>query len=370
MNGLMRAALWVLLALGSDALAAPAEPPPGLETFVDRAAAAIIASGESAGLSVGVAKGGETWLAKGYGHANLEWEIPAGPSTVYRIGSITKQFTAAAILLLVEDGKLSLDDPLTNILPDYPETGKAVRVRHLLDHTSGIKSLTSFPIHRQQMHLRLSRDDIIARFKDVPLGFDPGSRFLYNNSGYYLLGVVIEKVSGKPYDEFLAERLLEPLGLTQTFYDRHRTIIPNRAAGYGRGWGGKGELRNAPYLDMGQPFAAGSLASSVTDLLKWQHALLSGELLGEESWSTMTTRGTLSNGGRTNYGFGVFLSTLGKEPMIRHGGGINGFRGELACFPDRGITVVVLTNTEGAAPQRLLARIGRQLIKPRPAPTE
>ncbi len=339
---------------------AQAEPPDDLEAFVDSVAEAVIESGESVGLSVGIAKGDEPWLAKGYGLANLELKAPATAKSVYRIGSITKQFTAAAVLLLVEDGRLSLDDPLTRFLPDYPTQGHEVTVRQLLQHTSGIKSFTSLPSYRRDLHQPVTHEDIIKRFKDEPFDFPPGEKFSYCNSGYYLLGVIVEKASGQTYEEFLKERILLPLELKTTVYDRHGLIIPNRAAGYGKAWGGG--FRNADYVNMGQPFAAGALASTVEDLIRWQQGLATHKLLKPASWESMTTRGKLNDGKTSTYGLGVFLRKLDDRQTIRHGGGIKGFRSDLAFFPDTSITIAVLTNSEGAHPERITDRIARHIF--------
>ena len=338
-----------------------AEPPDDLEEFVDSVAGAVIESGESVGLSVGIAKGDERWFAKGYGLANLELKAPATAKSVYRIGSITKQFTAAAVLLLVEDGKLSLDDPLTRFLPDYPTQGHEVTVRQLLQHTSGIKSFTNLPSYRHDLHHAVTHEDIIGRFQDEPFDFPPGDKFSYCNSGYYLLGVLVEKASGQTYEEFLKERILTTLELDNTVYDRHGPIIPNRAAGYGKAWGGG--FRNADYVNMRQPFAAGALASTVEDLIRWQRGLENHELLKPASWKAMTTRGKLNDGKTSPYGFGVFLRKLDDQTAIRHGGGINGFRSDLAFFPDTNITIAVLTNTEGASPEKTTDRIARHIFQ-------
>jgi len=340
---------------------AQASPPEGLEKFVDSVAQAVIESGESVGLSIGIAKGDERWLAKGYGLANLEHKAPATAASVYRIGSITKQFTAAAVLLLVEDDKLSLDDPLTRFLPEYPMQGHEVTVRQLLQHTSGIMSFTSLPSHRSKLHQPVTHEDIIGRFKDEPFDFPPGEKFSYCNSGYYLLGIIIEKASGQTFEEFLKERIFSVLRIEATFYDRHGLIIPNRAAGYGKAWGGG--FRNAAYVNMRQPFAAGALASTVEDLIRWQRGLVNHELLKPASWKAMTTPGKLNNGKTSSYGLGVFLRELDDQPAIRHGGGIIGFRSDLAYLPDTDITIAVLTNTEGARPQRITDRIAQYLFQ-------
>ncbi len=360
-NGTKRRIVSAICFLSFAVISLRAATDAALKAFVDSIANEVVESGETVGVSIGIGKDDEPLLLKGYGHSNLELKVPATAESVYRIGSITKQFTAAAILLLAEDGKHSLDDPMTRFLPDYPMQGHAVTVRQLLNHTSGIKSFTSLPSYRKEMHLPVTHDDIINRFKNEPFDFAPGEKFSYCNSGYYLLGVIVEKVSGKPYEEFLKGRIFRALKLDSTVYDRHALVIPNRAAGYGKTRGGKG-FRNAAYLDMGQPFAAGSLASTVGDLLRWQHGLADLKLLRADSWNAMKTRGKLNNEKETGYGLGVFLGNVEGQPVIRHGGGINGFRSELVYLPKELVTIAVLTNTEGARPDRIANRLARHFL--------
>jgi D-alanyl-D-alanine carboxypeptidase len=330
-----------------------------LEEVVDSIANEAVESGSTPGLTVGVAHGDEILLAKGYGLADVELSVPASEKTVYRIGSITKQFTAAAILLLAEDDDLALDDPITDLLPDYPTEGAAITVRHLLNHTSGIKSFTNMPSYRKEMRRDVSHEEIIDRFKDVPPNFAPGEKFRYCNSGYYLLGVILEKASGKSYADFLQERLFQPLSLESTYYDTQARIIPNRARGYSRI--GK-EFRNAAYVSMTQPFSAGALASTVEDLIAWQRGLAGGKLIAADSYQSMTIPGKLNDGRHTNYGLGLFLRRFDGHTALRHGGGIKGFRSDLAYFPEIDHTIVVLANCESARPEKLSDRIAKHLF--------
>jgi len=336
-----------------------AAPPANLEEVVDSIATDAIKSGSTVGLSIAIAKGADIVLAKGYGLADFESEVPATAETVYRIGSITKQFTAAAILLLMEEEKIGIDDPLTKFLSDYPTQGRTVTIRHLLQHTSGIKSFTDLPSYRKQMRLDVSHDDILNRFKDEPFHFAPGENYRYCNSGYYLLGVILEQVAERSFEEFLQQRIFSPLQLKRTFYDRHARIIPHRARGYSR-WGG--ELSNARYLSMTQPFAAGALASTVGDLVRWQRALLSNELLTASSYKLMTTAGTLTNGTSIDYGLGTFLRKQGDHATVGHGGGINEFRSELVYYPENDYTIVVLANSGNAQPAQITKGIAGQLF--------
>ncbi|NQT11507.1 MAG: beta-lactamase family protein [Planctomycetes bacterium] len=349
--------VWVVLA--SVLVGARAEATETLEEIVDSIAGEVVESGSTPGLSVGIARGDEVLLAKGYGLADVELSASASEKTVYRIGSITKQFTAAAILLLAEDGDLALDDPIARFLPNYPTQGKTITVRHLLSHTSGIKSFTNMPSYRREMRNDVSHEEIIDRFKDAPPNFAPGEKFRYCNSGYYLLGVILEKASGQSYADFLGERLFRPLALENTCYDRHARIIANRASGYSRSREG---FRNAPYVSMTQPFSAGALVSTVEDLIAWQRALIGGKLLSADSYQSMTSPATLNDGRHAPYGLGVFTGEFDGHTVVRHGGGIKGFRSELAYLPEIDHTIVVLANGESAQPEKLSRRIAKHLF--------
>ncbi len=300
-----------------------------------------VESDDFIGLSVGVARGDDVVFLQGFGTADLENDVPVTPDGVFRIGSITKMFTAVAILRLVEQGKLSLDDPLTKFLPDYPPPGDKITVRHLLQHTSGIVSFTNLPDHRSQMRNDLKHDAVLARIKDLPFQFQPGTRYQYCNSGYYLLGMIVETVTGAKFEDHLGETIFEPLGLDATHYDRNGKIIPNRVSGYAA-WGKR--IFNAPYVSMSQPFAAGALASTAGDLIHWQRALVNHQVLSPESFTTLTTRATLTSGKEVSYGMGCFVEKRGDRTIIRHGGAIPGFVSELAYFVDQDLTVVILSN--------------------------
>ncbi|MCH9726758.1 MAG: beta-lactamase family protein [Planctomycetes bacterium] len=334
--------------------------PADLETVVDTIAKKSIEKQSAVGLSIGMALGDQIVLAKGYGTADLELEVPATEQMVYRIGSITKQFTAAAILLLAEEGKLKLDDPLTMYLPDYPTQSKVVTLRQLLQHTSGIINFTSLPTHRRLLAQNVTHADILNRFKDKPFNFEPGTKFQYCNSGYYLLGMVIENISELSYEEFIQKRIFNPLKMNTTYYDKASRIIPHRASGYSR-WGDK--FRNAGYVNMKQPFAAGAMASTVSDLILWQRGLVNNSLLRPDSYKLMTTPGKLSNGKFTSYGLGAFLRKINNKQTIGHGGGIIGFQSDLIYYPELDCTIVVLANCENTNPARISRQIATYLIK-------
>src|SRR5690348_4828479 len=227
------------LATSAGAQDARAQATRALVRYVDSVATAAVAEHRTAGVSVAVVKNGRTILSKGYGFADLENDVPATPETVYRIGSVTKQFTAAAIMRLMEQGKLSLDDTLQKFLPNFPTQGNRVTVRHLLNHTSGIKSYTSLgPKWARVMRIDLATDSLVALFANEPFDFKPGDAWLYDNSGYFLLGMIIEKVSGKPYGKYLKDEIFTPLGLKSTIYCDQAPLIKHRAQGYATQPGG------------------------------------------------------------------------------------------------------------------------------------
>lgn len=327
-----------------------ADDPTSLEAAVDAIAGAPIENGKAVGLAVGVAKGGEILLAKGYGLADIENGLPVTADSVFRIGSITKMFTAAAVLQLAEEGKLDLDDPLVRHVPGYPDPGKRITLRHLLQHTSGIFSFTDLPDHRAQMGVVRTHQEILARFRDEPLHFDPGEKFRYCNSGYYLLGMVIESASGTDYEAYLEERIFAPLALGSTFYDRHARIIPHRARGYAT-WGDK--TVNAPFVSMTQPFAAGALASTVGDLVRFQRGLVNHGILSAGSFDAMTTPGRSNDGKPIPYGLGCFVGKRNGLTLVRHGGAIAGFTSELVHAREPDLTVIVLSNSNGGNPRKL-----------------
>ena len=331
-----------------------------LATAIDSIVQSALKEGPVAGISVEVIKGGTVITARGYGSADLENGVPATPQTVYRIGSITKQFTAAAILQLVEQGKIRLDDEITRFLPDYPVQSHHVLIRHLLNHTSGIKSYTGLgPKWQTVMRLDLSHDSLVGLFKNETFDFAPGEQWKYDNSGYYLLGMIVEMASGQTYPDYLREHVFKAAGLESTYYCDAAPIIKHRAQGYevhGH------QFANAAFLSMTQPYAAGSLCSTVGDLVKWQQALEGGEVVGRESYRLMTTPDTLNNGTRLEYGFGLGVGDLGGHRVIEHGGGINGFLTHLARYPADSLTVVVLSNTEAGNPEAVAKQIARRVL--------
>ena len=357
----------VLLAGALAATTAGAQDTRALVRYVDSVATAAVAEHRTAGVSIAVVRSGRPVLAKGYGFADLENDVPATPETVYRIGSITKQFTSAAIMRLVEQGKLSLDDTLQKFLPSVPSQGNRVTVRHLLNHTSGIRSYTSLgPKWQRVMRLDLAPDSMVALFAGEPFDFAPGSAYRYNNSGYFLLGVIIERLSGKPYGQHLQDEFFTPLGLRNTVYCDQAPLIKRRAQGYTPRPGG--QFVNAEPLSMTQPYAAGSLCSTVTDLATWALALSSGKVVSPASYALMTTPGTLNDGKPITYGFGLGTGVLGGHRQVSHNGGINGFVSELHHYPDDSLVTVVLTNTGSLTAVELERLVARRALGIRDLP--
>ena len=292
-----------------------------------------------------VAKGGDIVYIGAVGMADLELKVPLAPDMVFEIGSITKQFTAAAIMLLVEEGKLAVSDPMTKHLPSYPSYGQGITIEHLLTHTSGIVSYTGIPGY---MATRVRNDvtvqQLIDVFKDLPVEFAPGERYAYNNSGYILLGAIVEAASGTRYEDFVRKRIFEPLGMKTAYYGCATCIIPRRASGYD---GGPNGFMNQRYLSFTQPYAAGSLMMSVSDLHRWSRALFSGKVVSPASLKQMTTPYVLKSGEPTTYGYGLTIGTLRGRRAIRHGGGIFGFSTDALYLPDQDVFVAVFSNAAG-----------------------
>jgi CubicO group peptidase (beta-lactamase class C family) len=298
--------------------------------------------------SVLVARGDEVLLSRGYGSANLEWNIPNSPSTKFRLGSVTKQFTAASILLLEERGKLKTDDPVKRFMPDAPAAWDKITIFHLLTHTSGIPNFTSFPDYRSQEPFAATPETLVARFRDKPLDFQPGEKWSYSNSGYVLLGYLLEKASGESYEKFLQENIFGPLGMKDSGYDSNSAIIPRRAAGYAPGKKGP---ENAGFIHMSIPFSAGALYSTTEDLLRWEQGLFGGKLLSAASLAKMTTPF------KEDYACGVAVHTVSGHKVIDHGGGIEGFHTFLAYYPEDKLTVVSLANLGEDEPQQIATRL-------------
>jgi CubicO group peptidase (beta-lactamase class C family) len=358
-----RTTLWRLglaIALTAICLSSQAAPvPDGAIAQIDKIAAEGIDQKKVASHAVAVVKDGGLVLARGYGFADLENDVPATAETVYRLGSITKQFTALAIMQLAEQGKLSVDDELAKFLPDYPTQGHKVTVHHLLNHTSGIKCYTNKPDFRKRTRLDFTHDELLATFKDEPFDFEPGAKWAYSNSGYYLLGMVIEKASGKSYEKYVEDHIFRPLGMSATRYGHTQPLVRHRAMGYRvRG----GQLVNDDPLSMTAPFAAGALVSNVLDLVKWHEALEGNMLLKSASYEAMYRKTRLTSGTERPYGYGWQLGEMAGHPKQFHGGGINGFSTMIARYPQDRLCVIVLSNTAGANTGAVESRIAKVLL--------
>jgi D-alanyl-D-alanine carboxypeptidase len=271
---------------------------------------------------------------------------------VFRVGSVTKEFTSACVLKLAEEGRLALDDPIGKYLPDFPTGGRSVTIEELLNHTSGIHSYTDMPAWRDRMREDWTLSQLEAFFRDEPFDFEPGAKWHYDNSGYVLLGAILEKVAGKPYADVVADMIFRPLGMASSRYGNDTPIIPGRVAGYQKTPEG---IVNAPFLSMTQPYAAGALVSTVDDLARWQAALDGGRVLKPETLRRMWTPARLPDGSQTHYGYGWMIWRWEGHAIVEHGGGINGFQSANMRLPDDRIYVAVLSNCGGCADPRTLA---------------
>ena len=303
-----------------------------------------------------VIRGNDTLAYGAHGLANVAaWRAPTA-TTIYEIGSITKQFTSAAIMKLVDQGRVKLDDDLSKYVPQFPLQGKKVSIRQLLNHTSGIHSYTSSPAWPKTWNDELSPDAIVGFVAADTFDFAPGTGYRYNNTGYVLLGMVIEKASGQAYAKYLEAQFFKPLGLRQTSYCPSSPSEPAFALGYSKGPSG---TERAKFLHLSHPFSAGALCSTVGDLAKWQRALDGGKVVSPASYALMTTADSLPSGRRINYGFGLVPGEFNGHKTVSHTGGINGFATAATYVPDDSLSIVVYTNYDGESPQTLVRNLLR-----------
>ena len=353
---------------------ATATQSPQVPDTVERLMAAALRDRALAGAVLGIARDGKIQLIKGYGLADIENRVPMTDSSVLRVGSVTKQFTAAAILRLADQGKLSVDDPLSKYVPDFPRAGE-VKLRHLLSHTSGIASYTN-PKYAAKARDAARRDFTLPQLiqfivtLDPLYEFEPGTAWFYSNSAYILLGHIIEKVSGKSYRDFLQSEFFGPLGLAHTSVDQSGEIVPNRAHGYTPSKASPSGFLNPQFMSLTVAGPAGAVRSTASDMLHWQLALFGSRVLSPASLTLMMTPTLLNDGRPTSkgrmppiwgsptaeYGFGLFIDRLDGRRTIGHGGAIPGFNTWMETFPDEGLTIVILSNTdypaaEGPGPQ-------------------
>jgi CubicO group peptidase (beta-lactamase class C family) len=328
---------------------------------LDAKARRTIAAKAAPGLQLCIYRKGVPTFSRGFGLANLEAASPMTPQSICRIGSVTKQFTASVILQLAAEGRLSLDDTLARFLPDFPNAGRLV-VRRVLSHTSGLGNYTAVEPSLFLQQSRTDRDTaaMIEAMKPSAqaLAYEPGTEWRYSNTGYVLLGVVIEKVTGKPHRAALRERLFQPLNLTRTAVDDAADVVPNRANGYSNDPAAPTGFDNASFISMSWPGGAGSIRSTCEDLCAWQIALLGGKVLRPDLLKAMMMPAVLDNGqlptqpdgkgGRTPiyYGFGVQFGAFGDKKFVSHSGGIQGFASTLETFYDEGVTWAMMVNTD------------------------
>jgi CubicO group peptidase (beta-lactamase class C family) len=341
--------LVLFLGYGGQAIAAQSEESvvvAQIEAYLDPAVENDTFSG-----AILVARDGEILLSEGYGLANREWDISNMPDTKFRIGSITKQFTAIAILKLQERGLLSVQASICEYLDDCPEAWQEISLHHLLTHTSGIPEHVGRAEFMEAVATGASPDTIIEWFRNEPLDFAPGERWSYSNSGYILLGEIIHEVSGNSYQTFLDENIFEPLGMTNTGYDRNLSIIEHRAEGYAS------IIHKAEYINMSIPYAAGGLYSTVEDLYLWDQALYNSQLISQESWDTMLAAAVSSYAAERLYGYGLEIVSESQHPSISHGGNLPGFASFMTHFTDDNTTVIVLSNLETAPVESIVSAI-------------
>ena len=330
----------LLIGPGSSAWAAKAPDAAALKAYADQLLEQNYQS-DAPGAVVLVARGDEVLYRGARGMASIELGVPLAIDQVFRIGSVTKQFAAATVMKLIDQGKLKLDDPLSKFVPDYPK-GDQITVRQLLNHTSGVKNYTDIPgVMTGPIRQDLSTSALVDSFKDQPMDFAPGESWNYSNSGYVLVGSVIEAVAGQPWNVALQQQVLAPAGLSHTQFGADDVLIPNMARGYGKK---DGKVIPAAYLSMTQPHAAGALVSTVDDLFRWNRALHGGKLLKAESYQQMTN--PAANAQEAKYGFGIGTGTVRNRPQLSHGGGIPGFASHLLYLPKEEISVAVLQNAD------------------------
>jgi CubicO group peptidase (beta-lactamase class C family) len=298
--------------------------------------------------SVLVAQKGKLLLRKSFGMADVEHDVPNTPQTKFRIGSLTKQFTAAAVLLLQERGLLDVHDPIGKYIEDAPESWAGITIHHLLRHTSGVPNFTDFPDYLDTWTLPSRPDKTILRLRDKPLDFAPGTKFAYSNSGYIMLALIIENASGMSYGEFLRQNVFDPIGMKDSGHDDSAAILKHRASGYI--WGENG-LEHAPYCDMDLPTGGGDIYSTVDDMNKWDRALYTNSLLSDQSREAMFTKG------EAGYAYGWGIGDLFGSVHC-HAGGINGFAAQIIRYPERDIFVIILCNQENSP----VVQIGRDLM--------
>lgn len=354
----MRRFLVAALIVLPASLTAQGPPPVAAVARIADSLAQAFVGHEAPSVAIALVRGRDTIMMKAWGKADLEQDVAATPRSVYRIGSVTKQFTSAAVMQLVEQGKVKLDDSIAVYLPTLPVMWRPVTVRQLLNHTSGIPSYTGIgAAWKRRWGEEMNPDTLVALTANVPMWFAPGTSWRYDNSGYIVLGMLIEKVTGHPWGTDIAERFSKPLGLEDTRDCLVTPIIPRRAHGYEPS---ESTWINTPYLAMSQPYAAGAMCSTVGDLAKWNRALNTGHVVSATSYALMTTPEGAATSSR--YGFGLGRDTIAGRPMIAHGGGINGFSTGNAWIPSAELSITVLANSGSANSDELVNQLVRAAL--------
>jgi D-alanyl-D-alanine carboxypeptidase len=359
-----RDSLGALFALTAGSAAAAARSG-GAWSRVRTTAARMVADRLTPGLQVCVRRRGKVVFSEGFGKADLEWNMPMTPTSICRIGSVSKQFTAAAVLLLAQDGKLSLDDKLSRFFPDFPNAER-LTLRRMLSHTAGLGNYTATtPPELVWQQARTDRNSAemleLMRPSSAKLIFEPGTSYRYSNTGYVLLGLVIEKAADKPYRDVLQSRLFTPFGLTRTAVDSVTEIVPRRAAGYSNAPTAPSGFENASFTSMTYPGGAGAIRSTCEDLCAWHAALLGGKVLQPAMLAAMLSPVTLNDGSlpkqknrkgeetAIRYGFGIGVGPIDGHPAASHGGNIQGFASNLETLRDEGVTIAMMINADGGA---------------------
>lgn len=338
----------------------------GLNQNIDELIQPYLDSSQIAGVAIGVHQNGDLLHEKAYGYADLNWKTPLTIEANFEIGSITKQFTSVAILQLVAEGKLALDDDFTKYI-DYDTKGKTVTIYHLLTHTSGIESYTSVDAFEGIALFDLPRDTLLRMMEDLPFDYEPGTALIYNNTGFYILGLIIEEISGQSYETYLDENVFSKAGMTNTYYCDESKVVSKKAYGYSLG---KNGLKKAGYIDHQWPYAAGSLCSTVADLVKWNQALHKDQkLLTPKDYATLIEATQLNSGAKARYTKGLIIDELAGNKRIQHGGGIPGFLSALQYYPAEDLSVVVLINTMGPVnPGKIADHIGQAILASKASP--
>jgi len=314
-----------------------------LESAIDSFVFPFIDSAKAAGVAVAVYKKNEKLMLKSYGYADLEFKTSLPTNASFEIGSVTKQFTTAAILQLVDSGKINLDEDFTKYL-NFNTQGRKISVKRLMDHTSGIRGYTEMDVFESLVPFKYPKDTLLRLVEKEKFDFEPGEALIYNNTAFFILGLILEKVTGTSYENYIQKNLFDKAGMTNSYYCSESKVVLNRAHGYDMG---EYSLRRAGYLDHTWPYSAGSLCSTPEDLVKWNDALHHGRILSEKMYDEFLATAVFNNGSKGKYAKGISVTTDHGKKMLQHGGGIFGFLSENRYYPSEDISIIVLINSTG-----------------------